>query len=65
LTIDRTVAKRWQDFAKLKIEIQPTYDKILSADGDNGPDYSSIFPKNESNKTIINEGNCSRFGLAM
>jgi len=56
LTIDQTVAKRWQDFAKLKIEIQPTYDKNLSANGDNGPDYSSGFPENESNKTLINEG---------
>ena len=39
------------------MEIQPTYDKILSEDGDNGPDCSSIFPENESNKTLLMKGN--------
>ena len=38
------------------MEIQPTYDKILSADGDNGPNRSYSFPENEINKTVINEG---------
>ena len=38
------------------MEIQPTNDKILSADGDNALDCSSSFPENESNKTLINEG---------
>ena len=38
------------------MEIQPTYDKILSTDGDNGLDCSSSFLENESNKTLINEG---------
>ena len=43
-------------FLHWKMEIQPTYDKILSADGDNALDCSSSFPENESNKTLINEG---------
>ena len=56
LKIDQTIAKRWQDFAKLKIEIQSKYEKIISADGDSGPNYGSSFLENESNKTLINEG---------
>ena len=42
------------------MEIQPTYDKILSADGDNGLDCISSYPENESNKSLINEGKSER-----
>ena len=43
-------------FLHWKMEIQPTYDKILSANGDNGIYFSSSFLDNESNKTLSNEG---------
>ena len=42
-------------FLHWKMEIQPTYDKILSTNGDNGLDCGSNFPEKESNKTLINE----------